>query len=37
LPKTLQPIPEEIQRKHLDLAAKYSKRTDLKATEEVLQ
>lgn len=29
LPKTLQPIPEEIQRKHLDLVAQYSKRTDL--------
>jgi len=29
LPKTLQPIPEEIQRKHLDMVAKYSKRTDM--------
>jgi adenosylhomocysteinase len=29
LPKTLQPIPEEIQRKHLDMVEKYSKRTDM--------
>ena len=35
LPKTLQPIPEEIQRRHLDLVSEYSKRTDLKAFEEV--
>jgi len=29
LPKTLQPIPEEIQRKHIELVAKYSARTDI--------
>lgn len=29
LPKVLQPIPEEIQRKHLDLVEKFSRRTDL--------
>lgn len=29
LPKTLQPIPEEIQRKHLEMIEKYSKRTDM--------
>jgi adenosylhomocysteinase len=35
LPKTLQPIPVEIQRRHFDLVAKYSKRTDLKASGEL--
>jgi len=37
MPKTLQPIPEEIQRRHLDLTAKYSNRKDLKASGQVLK
>ena len=35
LPKTLQPIPEEIQRKHLDLVARFSSRKDLVVLGEV--
>jgi S-adenosylhomocysteine hydrolase len=34
MPKTLQPIPDEIQCKHLNLVARYSKRTDLVASRE---
>jgi adenosylhomocysteinase len=37
LPKTLQPIPEEIQRRHLDMVAKYSKRTDMMVSRNGLR
>jgi adenosylhomocysteinase len=37
LPKTLQPIPEEIQRKHLEMVEKLSKRTDMIAKRKGLR
>jgi len=37
LPKTLQSIPEEIQRRHLDMVEKYSKRTDMMVSRNGLR